>query len=801
MSLPLSRGMKGVTCLTKDAIEVEMRRMHKNMQNPGLQSKEYYPDINETAFTGGMQPASGIQAEMVPPLHWSVDEQVNANPPPVDVLSDNEKTTPPQKLRSPPSSKRSIMSTRFCIDGSEDTGAPMKRNVTDSMRDLDHMKSHLHKLSVESAKMAERDRIGIGHDVSGPVPPIVTQAVMPIHQVGRPDPSIPRNNAVYLPQFGPDLIPRGVGIKPSGQKGFGVTMYHQLSADEVTERKWAAIAEHEARMRGVTETMAARGTSAPQESFRANFRAHLLSDLGNAGRLVIGGGSPQRSVSPTHFRASAGASELEAADVMMKMRGSKIAVPAMKRPVEKGMASGVHVLRGAARAHSASLLAKAAGLGVLGISGSPSHSKSPSRSNAGSLSPAARDRGTGGGGVSSPNIHKLQADKSAPTSPTFPNSCATGGSSPVNTRTQQAPEDLMSNGEIAKRFFGYGREHAADVVARKRREHLLGMDITDQTAQSLNWWEEDAALIRKDPEIFGCLKQLADFYLGEGLTLSGMPRSLEPTVAKLAGALNKDSLQPEVSIGVTSSQVHKIRKMAECMRLLGKKNNNTDARIVSLILKITCTRLLKRGAQQGIQFSHVLKCLQRIAIEVSDSRNHNVDGCQGVEVSPRLIGLFAQLAHEVRRLNTEAVSAALSSHDQLLAPDSMQSIKVLAEEMAKKSDEITGKELYQKAWKAKIDAVFDEMDKDGSGFVSRDELEKMYKPKVADRTKKFLVEEMLERADASGDKRISYAEWICYLSQAESSGKYSIEELQVELGFFLKGTGASRLESLGTMAA
>ena len=55
---------------------------------------------------------------------------------------------------------------------------------------------------------------------------------------------------------------------------------------------------------------------------------------------------------------------------------------------------------------------------------------------------------------------------------------------------------------------------------------------------------------------------------------------------------------------------------------------------------------------------------------------------------------------------------------------------------------------------------------------------------------------MLERADATGDKQISYAEWICYLSQAEKSGRYSVEELQIELGFFLKGTGASRLESM-----
>ena len=55
---------------------------------------------------------------------------------------------------------------------------------------------------------------------------------------------------------------------------------------------------------------------------------------------------------------------------------------------------------------------------------------------------------------------------------------------------------------------------------------------------------------------------------------------------------------------------------------------------------------------------------------------------------------------------------------------------------------------------------------------------------------------MLENVDADGDNRISYDEWVCYIGEAEHSGEYSIEELKLELNWYLKGRGASCIERL-----
>ena len=135
-------------------------------------------------------------------------------------------------------------------------------------------------------------------------------------------------------------------------------------------------------------------------------------------------------------------------------------------------------------------------------------------------------------------------------------------------------------------------------------------------------WEDDAQLLRKDPEIFDNLGALAKFYLREGLTLGGLPRAYETVVAKLTGALVKEGIFPDQNLGVTTAQVQKIRSLADCMRLLAKKNKNTDARIVCLILKITCTKLLKK--KTGIQFSKVSKYIERIAHEAANPQNHNI---------------------------------------------------------------------------------------------------------------------------------------------------------------------------------
>jgi len=739
-----------VTRVTADEAAV----MKKLPKTPCKAPKEYYPLLDQTAYTGGMSPARGTQTDRAPPLHWSVEERVHARPVDCDVLSDEirgfELSSP--RLRALPSSKRSIMATRFCMDGSEDFERPLRRNVTDSMRELEGVKHQLQKMALDSAKQNENDRVGLGHDMTSPVPPVSVAAVCPLHQLGRDmrkemaQGSIGYMQAkalvhspIYMPTFGPEMTSFvGSGQVRHAPRGvLGVTFYHVLSQDEIARRKWRVVDELKDPLADVAVRNGfaggINGTSNPlslqQESA---WRGPMLTDLG---------------------RGSAKSLREHNADI--------------------GPAIMKSVMGGGGKSNMMNQLPKLQ-------KGSPTSKLTEARLK---LAPTSS--------LSSPAPSKQQKPQ---------------GSQPRKTvERPPQPEDSMSNAEIARRFFNFAAENAdPELAKKKRREEFTGKLLGDvagelqgrgggaaSTASGVNWWEEDKALVRKDATIFPLLGQIADFFAGPGLTLPGMTKELEPVVARLSKALTNDALNPEHDIGITSRQVTKLRALADCMRLLAKKNGNLDMRICCLICKICCTRLLKK--RTGIVFSKVLKTLQRMAIEIGDERNHNVNGAPGVKISPHLIGLFSELAAEVRRQNTGATLPA----DQILAADSIEAIKSLAAEIAVKVDELNGADIYKKAWKAKIDRVFDIMDRDGSGFVHQNELERMYKPEVvAERTKKFLVEEMLEKFDKDSDGRVSYAEWVCFVSEAEKSGRYSVEELQVELGFFLKGTGASRIGSL-----
>ncbi|CAD7958204.1 unnamed protein product [Amoebophrya sp. A120] len=739
-------GLSGVS-VTRVQVEDAMRKMPKT---PSLPAKEYYPDVDSSAYTGGMSPNRGIDAQRQPPLHWSVDELVHQKPTTVEVLDDNDPNPPPPRLRSFPSSKRSIMATRFCLDGSENFENPLARNTLDSMRDQEHLKHQLQKMCTESSKLAEAERIGLGHDMSGPMPPVQVAAVCPLHQVGRDlakDP--PQTHAVYLPQFGVDF-PKMRSVRTSPK--LCVTFYHQLSTDEITQRKWHFLDHGMSQLASMRSQLEAVGTNNPLSIANNAWRGPQITDLGSGGA-----GAHQR----------ANRRDADVGPALMRAKGKKLlptlaTAAQMVGKLQKGSPTGKLTERNVKQLKQVKL--------------NPTLLQATDEQSAKKAAAQALGLGPTPGG--STTTTKKQ------------------GSQPRKEEKPLQPEDLISNVEIAKKFFGLGREEELENVKQKMREQFTGASKIEnqvkqmEQLQNQNWWEEDANLVRKDKDIFPLLKTVAEFFLGPGLTLPGMTKELEPTVAKLAGALCKDALQPEFDVGITLKQVQKLRQLADSMRLLAKKNNNLDMLIVALICKVCCTRLLKK--RTGIVFSNVLKLIQRIAMEIGDPRNHNQNGKPGVVVSPHLIGLFSQLAAEVRKQNTGAVIPA----DQILAPDSMQSIQVLAKEIANKVDEINGPEIYRKAWKAKIDKVFDTMDRDGSGFVNRQELEKMYKPHVANQTKKFLIEELLDRFDADGDNKVSYAEWVCCLSEAERSGRYSVEELSMELSFFLKGGGASRLESL-----
>ena len=53
------------------------------------------------------------------------------------------------------------------------------------------------------------------------------------------------------------------------------------------------------------------------------------------------------------------------------------------------------------------------------------------------------------------------------------------------------PEDLMSNGEIAKRFFHYGSDRTPEKVAKRERENFTGRSLVEEANKqidSLNWY-------------------------------------------------------------------------------------------------------------------------------------------------------------------------------------------------------------------------------------------------------------------------------------------------------------------------
>ncbi len=76
------------------------------------------------------------------------------------------------------------------------------------------------------------------------------------------------------------------------------------------------------------------------------------------------------------------------------------------------------------------------------------------------------------------------------------------------------------------------------------------------------------------------------------------------------------------------------------------------------------------------------------------------------------------------------------------------------------------------------------------------EIEAIYKPNVSDTVKNYLVQKMLDNVDGDKDGLISYDEWVLYLTEAEKSEEYTVEHLTMELNWFLKGRGASRVEQL-----